>query len=45
MEQLTISELATRLDITREAAKSRIHRGRALLREYLRPDAPSGHVS
>jgi RNA polymerase sigma factor (sigma-70 family) len=38
MEQMTISEVAARLGITREAAKSRIHRGRALLREYLRPD-------
>ena len=40
MEQLTITEVAARLDITREAAKSRIHRARALVREYLRPDAP-----
>jgi RNA polymerase sigma factor (sigma-70 family) len=38
MEQLTIGEVATCLSITREAAKSRIHRGRALLREYLRGD-------
>ncbi|MGY4827572.1 RNA polymerase sigma factor [Sphaerotilaceae bacterium SBD11-9] len=38
MEQLTIGEVAERLDLTREAAKSRIHRGRALLREYLRSD-------
>lgn len=40
MEQLTIAEVATRLGITREAAKSRIHRARALVREYLRPEAP-----
>lgn len=40
MEQLTIGETAERLRITREAAKSRIHRGRALLREYLQPAAP-----
>lgn len=39
LEQLTITETAARLKITREAAKSRIHRGRALLREYLRPHA------
>jgi sigma-70-like protein len=39
MEQLTITEVATRLAITREAAKSRIHRARALVREYLQPDA------
>ncbi|KQW44677.1 MULTISPECIES: RNA polymerase sigma factor [unclassified Roseateles] len=35
MEQLTIGEVADRLGITREAAKSRIQRGRALMREYL----------
>jgi len=40
MEQLTIGEVADRLGITREACKSRIHRGRALLREYLRGDEP-----
>ena len=38
MEQLTIAEAADRLRITREACKSRIHRGRALLREYLQGD-------
>lgn len=38
MEQLTIGEAAARLDITREACKSRIHRGRTLLREYLHCD-------
>jgi RNA polymerase sigma-70 factor (ECF subfamily) len=38
MEQLTIAEAAERLRITREACKSRIHRGRALLREYLQGD-------
>ena len=37
MEQLTITEVAERLAITREAAKSRIHRARALVREYLQP--------
>jgi RNA polymerase sigma factor (sigma-70 family) len=42
MEQLTIGEGAQRLGITREAAKSRIHRGRALLREYLAPEAGEG---
>ena len=36
MEQLTIKEVAQCLSITREAAKSRIHRARELLREYLR---------
>jgi RNA polymerase sigma factor (sigma-70 family) len=39
MEQLTIGEVAVGLDITREAAKSRIHRARALVREYLQPEA------
>jgi DNA-directed RNA polymerase specialized sigma24 family protein len=38
MEQMTITEVAARLVITREAAKSRIHRARALVREYLQPD-------
>lgn len=42
MEQLTISEVADHLGITREACKSRIHRGRALMREYLQADAPRG---
>lgn len=36
-EELTISEIAARLGITREAAKSRLHRARCLLREYLVP--------
>lgn len=34
-EELTISEIAERLNLTREAAKSRLHRARCLLREYL----------
>jgi RNA polymerase sigma-70 factor (ECF subfamily) len=42
MEQLTIGETADRLRITREACKSRIHRGRALLREYLQSDESRG---
>lgn len=42
MEQLTIGEVADRLRITREACKSRIHRGRALLREYLQGDSVMG---
>jgi DNA-directed RNA polymerase specialized sigma24 family protein len=42
MEQLTIGEVADRLSITREACKSRIHRARALVREYLRGDGPQG---
>ena len=39
MEQLTIGEASNHLGITREACKSRLHRGRMLLREYLRPEA------
>jgi RNA polymerase sigma-70 factor (ECF subfamily) len=42
MEQLTIGEVADHLRITREACKSRTHRGRALLREYLQGDKPRG---
>lgn len=45
MEQLTIGEAADHLGITREARKSRIHRGRMLLREYLRPEEPSGDLA
>ena len=36
-EELTIEEMAQRLGVTREAAKSRLHRARALVREYLAP--------
>jgi len=43
-EELTIGEMAARLGLTREATKSRLHRARTLLREYLttgdQPDAP-----
>ena len=35
LEGLTLGELAGRLGITREAAKARLHRARALAREYL----------
>jgi RNA polymerase sigma factor (sigma-70 family) len=34
-EQLTIGEMAARLGLTREATKSRLHRARAMVREYL----------
>lgn len=37
MEQLTITEAALQLGVTREAVKSRLHRARTLVREYLRP--------
>ena len=35
LEGLTIEELSERLCLTREAAKARLHRARALAREYL----------
>jgi RNA polymerase sigma factor (sigma-70 family) len=34
-EELTISELAQRLELSRPAVKSRLHRARELVREYL----------
>ena len=34
-EELTVSEISVRLAITREATKSRLHRARALIREFL----------
>jgi len=44
MEHLTIGETADHLGITREACKSRIHRARMLVREYLRPDPQEGRA-
>ena len=38
MEELTIKEIAARLDATREAVKARLHRARGLVREYLEKD-------
>ena len=35
LEELTIDEIAGRLGSTRETVKARLHRARALLREYL----------
>ena len=35
IEELTIDEIAARLDATRETVKARLHRARALVREYL----------
>lgn len=35
LEELTINEAASRLGITREATKSRLHRARQFLREYM----------
>ena len=34
-KEMTIEEIATSLGITREATKARLHRARALMREYL----------
>jgi RNA polymerase sigma-70 factor (ECF subfamily) len=38
MEELTINEIATRLATTRATIKARLHRARALVREYLERD-------
>ena len=39
-EELTIGEMAAQLALTPEAVKSRLHRARALLREYLLGSTP-----
>jgi RNA polymerase sigma factor (sigma-70 family) len=39
LEELTIDEIAARLGATRETVKARLHRARAMLREYLLDDA------
>lgn len=41
-EELTISELAERLEISRAAVKSRLHRARELVREYLCDQCDAG---
>lgn len=38
VEGMTIDEIATRLHLHRDAVKSRLHRARTLVREYLRGD-------
>jgi RNA polymerase sigma factor (sigma-70 family) len=35
IEEMTVDEIARTLDLTREAVKGRLHRARAMLREYL----------
>jgi RNA polymerase sigma-70 factor (ECF subfamily) len=35
LEEMTINEIAARLETTRETVKARLHRARALVREYL----------
>lgn len=38
LQDMTIGEIAGQLGITREAAKSRLHRARAMVKEYLLPE-------
>ena len=45
LEDLTIGEIAQRLGVTREAAKSRLRRARTLVREYLLGTKDSGRES
>src|SRR5437868_4367307 len=45
LEDLTIGEIAGRLGVTREAAKSRLRRARTLVREYLLDTKDSGRES
>jgi RNA polymerase sigma factor (sigma-70 family) len=45
LEDLTIWEIAGRLGVTREAAKSRLRRARTLVREYLLGTKDSGRES
>src|SRR3954452_19073745 len=45
LEDLTIGEIAGRLGVTREAAKSRLRRARSLVREYLLGTKDSGRES
>ena len=35
VNELTIDEIGSKLGVTREAAKARLHRARHLIREYL----------
>ena len=45
MEELTIAEIAEALQLTRAATKSRLHRARTLMREFLSPDGRGADVS
>ncbi|HEY8697750.1 MAG TPA: sigma-70 family RNA polymerase sigma factor [Rhizomicrobium sp.] len=45
LKDLTIGEIAGRLGVTREAAKSRLRRARTLVREYLLGTKDSGRES
>lgn len=42
VQELRMGEIASVLGITLDAAKSRLHRARAMVREYLQPDAEGG---
>jgi len=35
IEELSVNDIAQVLDLTREAVKARLHRARAMMREYL----------
>ena len=35
IEEMTIAEIATAIEATKEATKARLHRARAMMREYL----------
>jgi RNA polymerase sigma factor (sigma-70 family) len=43
-EELTLGEMAARLALTREATKSRLHRARAMVREYLSAGGHDGDL-
>jgi RNA polymerase sigma-70 factor (ECF subfamily) len=38
LQEMTINEISESLGITREATKSRLHRARAMIKEYLMPE-------
>lgn len=40
LQEMTINEIAGCLGITREATKSRLHRARVMVKEYLLPEKP-----
>jgi RNA polymerase sigma factor (sigma-70 family) len=40
LQEMSIGEIANALQITREAAKSRLHRARVMLREFLSEEGP-----
>lgn len=44
VEGLSTAELAERLGLHQEAAKARLHRARALAREYLSPEEPAESI-